>query len=115
MKAYMYILRCANGEYYTGSTKNLERRLAQHADLKGSNFTHKHIPFELVYKEEFTSIKKAHQREKQIQGWSRAKKEALISGDIEKLKSLSAGKKNKNSGFKYNDAIGNGEESRVAE
>ena len=103
MKAYMYILHCANGEYYTGSTKNLEKRLAQHADLKGSNFTHKHIPFELAYKEEFTSIKKAHQREKQIQGWSRAKKEALISGDIERLKELARGREKKNSGFKKVD------------
>ena len=81
----MYILKCADGSYYTGSTKNLERRLWQHQNGEGANFTKKHLPVELVYVEEFSRIDEAFYREKQIQGWSRKKKEALIDGDFNKL------------------------------
>jgi len=94
MKGYMYILRCSNGKYYTGSTKNLELRLAQHNAGEGANFTKKYLPVELVYYEEFQRIDEAFLREKQVQGWSRAKKEALIKGEFEKLPSLSQSKKN---------------------
>ncbi len=90
----MYILRCSNGKYYTGSTKNLELRLAQHNAGEGANFTKKYLPVELVYYEEFQRIDEAFLREKQVQGWSRAKKEALIKGEFEKLPSLSQSKKN---------------------
>ncbi len=86
MKGYMYILRCANGQYYTGSTNNIGRRIAQHLNGEGSNFSYKHLPFELVYTEEFQTIDDAFNREKQIQKWSRVKKEALIRGDFEELK-----------------------------
>ena len=89
MKGYMYILKCANGQYYTGSTKNLERRLAQHQAGEGANFTRKHLPVKLVYFEEFERIDEAFYREKQVQGWSRKKKEALIHGNFEKLPKLS--------------------------
>jgi len=75
----MYILKCADGSYYTGSTKDLNRRLAQHQLGEGANFTKKHLPVELVYTEEFDRIDSAFYREKQVQGWSRAKKEALIN------------------------------------
>ena len=78
MNCYMYILECSNGEYYTGSTKNLERRLAQHQNGEGANFTKKHLPVKLVYAEEYQRIDEAFHREKQVQGWSRAKKKALI-------------------------------------
>jgi putative endonuclease len=84
----MYILRCANGSYYTGSTKNLERRLQQHQNGEGANHTKKHLPITLVYFEEFKRIDNAFYREKQIQGWSRKKKEALINGFPEKLHDL---------------------------
>jgi len=66
----MYILRCANGEYYTGSTNDLEKRLAQHTKGEGSNFTWKFLPFQLVYQEEFDNIGAAFKREQQIKGWS---------------------------------------------
>jgi len=89
MKGYMYVLKCANEEYYTGSTNNLEKRMEEHNRKEGSNFTWKHIPFELKYHEEFPSIEEAFKREKQIQKWSRKKKEALIAGDIKLLKELS--------------------------
>jgi len=104
MKGYMYILECANGNYYAGSTKDLERRLAQHQNGEGANFTKKHLPVKLVYFEEYKRIDKAFYREKQVQGWSRAKKEALINSQTEKLHKLAKCKnkshsKNKNGGF----------------
>ena len=85
-KPTMYILKCANGLFYTGSTKNLERRLRQHQNGEGANFTKKHLPVELVYTETYQRIDWAFYREKQIQGWSHAKKEALINGDFTELK-----------------------------
>jgi len=88
MKGFMYILKCSNDAYYTGSTNNLESRLLQHQIGKGANFTKKHLPFKLVYFEEFQRIDEAFYREKQVQGWSRAKKEALIAGDTNKLHEL---------------------------
>ncbi len=67
----MYILRCANGQYYTGSTKSLYRRVAQHQQGRGANFTRKHLPVQLLYYEVYHRIDWAFYREKQIQGWSR--------------------------------------------
>lgn len=75
----MYILECADGSYYTGSTNNLELRLAQHKSGEGANHTSKHLPVELVYFEEYERVDEAFYREKQVQGWSRKKKEALIN------------------------------------
>lgn len=88
----MYILKCANNKYYTGSTKNLERRLRQHQTGQGANFTKKHLPVELVYFETFPRIDWAFYRQKQIQGWSHSKKEAQINGDFEKLREFSRSK-----------------------
>jgi putative endonuclease len=87
-KGWMYILECADGSYYTGSTKNLELRLAQHQAGEGANHTKKHLPVKLVYYEEFQRIDEAFYREKQVQGWSRKKKEALIAGMPEQLHQL---------------------------
>ena len=87
-RGFMYILRCADGSYYTGSTKDIELRLAQHQAGEGANHTKKRLPVELIYVEEFQRIDEAFYREKQVQGWSRKKKEALISGDTNRLKEL---------------------------
>lgn len=84
----MYILECSDGSFYTGSTNNLELRLKQHEVGEGSNHTKKHLPVKLVYCEEFERIDSAFYREKQIQGWNRKKKEALIAGFWEKLNEL---------------------------
>ncbi len=86
---FMYILKCEDGSYYTGSTVNLELRLAQHQNGEGSNHTRKNLPVVLVYYEEFQKIEDAFYREKQIQGWSRKKKEALIENRSEDLPLLS--------------------------
>ena len=90
----MYILECFNGKYYTGSAKNLIQRIAQHQAGEGSNFTRKHLPVKLVYYEEFDRIDQAFYREKQVQGWSRKKKEALIKNEYHKLPDLSRCKSN---------------------
>jgi putative endonuclease len=89
MKGYMYILECANGKYYVGSTNNLKKRIAEHQLGEGANFTSKHLPVKLVYFEEFRRIDLAFDREKQVQGWSRKKKESLIYGDRDQLHGLS--------------------------
>ncbi len=86
---FMYILKCEDGSYYTGSTVNLELRLAQHQNGEGSNHTRKNLPVVLVYYEEFQKIEDAFYREKQIQGWSRKKKEALIENRPDDLPLLS--------------------------
>lgn len=88
----MYILRCIDGSYYTGSTNNLDRRLKEHNSGEGSNYTKDRLPVNLVYYEEYDSISIAFNREKQIQGWSRKKKEALIKGEYDKLPDLSKSK-----------------------
>ena len=89
MKGYMYILLCSNGKYYTGSTNDLDKRLAQHQSGNGANFTKKHLPVELIYYEEFQRIDDAFRREKQVQGWTRIKKESLIKSELNKLHELS--------------------------
>ncbi len=90
--AYTYILQCANGDYYVGSTTNLELRVNEHQAGLGGEFTRLHRPVKLVYKEEYASIEMAFSRERQLHGWSRAKKEALIRGDFDSLPSLSKSK-----------------------
>jgi putative endonuclease len=88
MKGYTYILECFDGSFYTGSTTNLELRLQQHQNGEGANHTRKHLPVELVYFEEYDRIDVAFEREKQIQGWSRKKKKALINGQFDELHKL---------------------------
>ena len=84
----MYILRCVDGTYYTGSTNDLELRIQQHQNAEGANYTRKRLPVELVYYEEFMRIDEAFFREKQVQGWSRNKKEALINREYDNLPKL---------------------------
>ena len=88
--AYTYILQCANGQYYVGSTTDLDKRLQEHQAGLGAKFTSKHLPVKLVYKEEYSSIEMAFSRERQLHGWSRAKKEALIKGEYDRLSSLAS-------------------------
>ena len=88
MKGFMYILECADGTYYTGSTVDLQRRLWEHQNLRGANYTKVRQPVKLVYYEEFDRIDKAFYREKQVQRWSHAKKKALIEKNYKNLKLL---------------------------
>ena len=89
----VYILKCADGSYYTGITNNLDRRIAEHLEGEPSSYVNSRRPFELVYAITFQDIRDAISFEKQIKGWSRAKKEALIKGDLEELVGLSNHKK----------------------
>ena len=83
--AYTYILECSNGAYYVGSTTDMERRLEEHQAGLGGKYTSSHLPVKLVYWEEYQTIEEAFERERQIHGWTRAKKQALINGDAESL------------------------------
>ena len=92
----VYILQCANGQYYVGSTNDISERLREHAStgsaqvrFPGAKFTKAHLPVKLVYTEEYEDEHEARMREQQLHKWSRAKKEALIKGDFDKLKELS--------------------------
>ena len=96
MKGFMYILLCSDGSYYTGSTIDLEKRIDEHQNGNGANHTKKRLPIELVYFEEFERIDIAFNREKQIQKWSRIKKEALIENNKNLLPDLSKAYRDKN-------------------
>src|SRR5690554_5807902 len=89
---FMYILQCNDGSFYTGSTIDLARRIEQHKNGEGAEYTKLHSPVKLVYYETFERVDLAFEREKQVQKWSRAKKIALIKRDIELLKKLSKSK-----------------------
>ncbi|MEP0806874.1 MAG: GIY-YIG nuclease family protein [Chloroflexota bacterium] len=80
-----------------GSTKNLQRRLPQHQQGLGAKYTSRRLPVKLVYFEEYERVADAYYREKQVQNWSRAKREALINGEYEKLTALAKKKFQKQS------------------
>lgn len=84
----MYILKCADGSLYVGSTRNLDRRLWEHQNGLGANYTKKRLPVSLIFAEEFERVDEAYFREKQIQGWNRSKKLALAGKDWNKIKAL---------------------------
>ena len=78
--AFVYILRQANGQYYVGSTINLQNRINEHNEGKDRTMK-RFLPVELVYYEEYPTQEEAWNREKQLHGWSRVKKEKLITGE----------------------------------
>ncbi len=90
MVAYVYILRCGDGRYDVGSTRDsLEQRIAEHNTGHYGGFTSSRLPVALVYHEAFERITDAIAAERRLKGWSCAKKEALIVGDFERIKKLS--------------------------
>ena len=84
----MYILECSDGSYYVGSTKDLEYRLSEHQSGKGAKYISRRLPVKLLYSEEYERVVDAYTREKQVQNWSRAKREALINSNEEVLPKL---------------------------
>ncbi len=94
----MYILECNDMSYYTGSTIDLEKRMEQHQAGEGANHTKNRLPIKLVYYEEYSRIDEAFYREKQIQGWNRTKKEALINGEHKELPKLAIAYRDKDWG-----------------
>ena len=90
VNAYVYILRCRDGRYYVGSTRaSLDKRVAEHDTGAHCGWTRSRRPVELVFHQSFERIVDAVSAERQIKGWGRAKKEALIAGDFELLTRLS--------------------------
>ena len=87
--AHCYILRCSDGSYYVGSTTDLARRLSQHQEGLGAEYTRRRLPVELAWVAEFESVADAFRFEKRVQGWRRAKREALIEGRLRDLPGLS--------------------------
>ena len=95
MPFYVYILRSSSNELYIGQTNNLDNREKQQLSKgdKAAKFIKDGAEFILVYTEEYDSRLRSMRRERQLKGWSRAKKEALIARDLTKLKNLSKRKK----------------------
>ena len=89
MTFFVYILRCADGSYYAGHTDDLETRIAAHERGEIEGYTRKRRPIELVFAEEVRTREEALARERQVKGWSRAKKEALMKGNWKRLQWLS--------------------------
>jgi predicted GIY-YIG superfamily endonuclease len=87
--AYLYILLCADGSYYVGTTINgLDRRIAEHHDGTFGGYTSTRRPIRLVYHQHFVRLEDAAAAERQVKGWRREKKEALIRGDFSLLPTL---------------------------
>jgi len=85
---WVYILKCSDGSYYTGSSSNIEKRISEHQQGAIKGYTSNRRPVELIFSEYFDDVHNAISAERQIKGWSRAKKEALIKGDFKLLKEL---------------------------
>ena len=91
MSAWLYILRCADGSYYVGTTRDgLGKRLAEHQCGLLGGYTARRRPVTLVFQERFERIEDATAAERQIKGWRREKKEALVRGDYEALPGLAS-------------------------
>ncbi|WP_421707440.1 GIY-YIG nuclease family protein [Algihabitans sp.] len=89
MPAWLYILRCADGSYYTGvAQQDLERRIAEHNEGSYRGFTSGRRPVTLAFSQVFERADEAIAMERRIKGWSRAKKEALMAGDWTRLRAL---------------------------
>ena len=92
MSAWLYMLRCADGSYYVGTTRDrLERRIGEHQAGTFGGYTLRRRPVTLVYSQHFDRIEDAIAAERQIKGWQREKKEALIRGDYAALPDLARG------------------------
>lgn len=87
--SWVYILLMRNGMFYVAQTRNVGKRIARHEAGLGSRQAMQLKEFVLVYVEGPINSNEALKRERQLKKWSRAKKLALIQGDVEKLKLLS--------------------------
>jgi putative endonuclease len=88
--AWTYLLECSDGSFYVGSTTDLQARLFQHQSGMGALRTRTRLPVKLVWQAEFPTIPEAYTFEKQIRRWSRAKRLALIRGELDMLPALSS-------------------------
>ena len=93
MSSWCYILRLESGNLYVGSTADIDQRFQDHLNGHACRTTKYDHAIKLIYSEKFNNILEARKRETQIKGWTRAKKEALISGDMTKLQELAKSRK----------------------
>ncbi len=93
MTAWFYILRLKSGQLYIGSTTDLDQRYKDHCSGKACRTTQLDPPVAPLYSEKLENFSDARKREAQVKRWSRAKKEAIVAGDLSKLKELSRGRK----------------------
>jgi tRNA/rRNA methyltransferase len=89
MSFWAYMLRCADGAYYVGHTDELDARIGAHQSGLVEGYTQSRRPIELVWSQEFDSRDEAFAAERQIKGWTRAKKESLIRGDWDGVQAMS--------------------------
>ena len=89
---WVYILKCSDGSYYTDHTDNLEIRVAQNKAGECPGYTSSRLPVELVWSQDFNSREEALAAERQIKGWSRKKKEAMMRGDWAEVSRLAQSK-----------------------
>ena len=94
MSACFYILRLKSGNLYIGATTDLDQRCREHFEGKACRTTKLDRPTAIVHTEEFGTNIEARRREAQVKRWSRAKKEALVSGNMAKLRELSKSREN---------------------
>ena len=92
MSFWAYMLHCRGGYFYTGHTDDLDKRIEQRRSGMLPGFASDHLPVELVWSQEFSSRYEALAAERQIKGWSRAKKIALIQGDWLRISELGKSK-----------------------
>ena len=88
MGFWTYMLHCADRSFYVGHTDDLEHRLAQHISGQVGGYTSTRLPVKLVWSDEFPSRYEALQAERQLKGWGRSKKLALIWGDWKMISKL---------------------------
>jgi putative endonuclease len=88
MTFWAYLLRCGDGSFYAGHCDNLDARIGTHQIGRGSDYTARRQPVEYAWSQDFTTRIEALTAERQIKGWSRAKKEALIAGDWDLISQL---------------------------
>ena len=92
---WVYILKCSDGSFYTGSTSDIEKRISEHENGLIKGYTSSRRPVKLVFSDYFDRVYDAISAERQIKGWRRAKKIALIKGDFDLLVKLSNEKNQK--------------------
>jgi predicted GIY-YIG superfamily endonuclease len=98
MAFHVYMLKCADGSFYIGHTDNLEARLGLHVLGLGNAYTASRLPVALVWSQKFTTRYEALSVERQLKGWSRAKKAALIRGDWAAIRRLAKARPSTSSG-----------------
>ena len=90
MAFYVYMLQCSDGSLYVGQTEDLATRLSAHRDRRYSGYTARRLPVRLVFSESFNSRDEAFAAERQIKGWSRAKKLALTRDEWDSVVHLAS-------------------------